>query len=104
MERVAHPRKTATGTKIRLHGTVIRPDLMEAMIHTVAITRRVSRMIRTGTCVVPPLISGAKTARPPRRRKGRRLAGKDPGDGMGAHYTAQQPLESAYTKRGALFG
>src|SRR5437667_11134182 len=93
MEKVAHPRKTATGTKSRLHGTVIRPDFIEAMIHTVAASRRVSRIIRTGRWVVPPLISGAKIARPPRRRMGRRLTGKDPWDGMGAHYSAQQPRD-----------
>src|SRR5438132_1681540 len=104
MERVDHPRKTATGTKSRLHGRVIRPDFIEAMIQTVAATRRVSRMIRTGRCVVPPLISGAKTARPPMRRMGRRLTGNDPWDGMGARYSAQQPLESAYANEGPFSG
>src|SRR2546426_2976758 len=93
MERVAHPRKIASGTSRRVAGTVTRPDFIEAMIHTVAVTRRVSRMTRTGRWVVPPLISGAKIARPPRRRMGRRLTGKDPWDGMGAHYSAQQPRD-----------
>ena len=70
MERVAHPRKIAIGTKSRLHGTVIRPDFNEAMVQTVAATRRVSRMIRTGRCVVPPSMSGAKIVRPPRTTSG----------------------------------
>ena len=80
-ERAAHPTNSAITMKRRLYGRVSRPDFIETMAHAVTATRRIRRMIRTGSCVVPPSISGAKTARPPRTTRGL-YARKDTRAGM----------------------
>src|SRR5437879_13817632 len=52
--------------KTRVCWTVIRPVLIESRSQAVTVPSRMNRMSRTGRCVVPPSISGAKTVRPPR--------------------------------------
>src|SRR5206468_2812610 len=65
--------------------TVIRPVLIERRSQAVTAPSRMNRMSKTGRCVVPPSISGAKTVRPPRTTrepkagKERRAAGSSSG-------------------------
>src|SRR5437867_2131581 len=52
--------------KTRVCWTVIRPVLIERRSQAVTAPSRMNRTSKTGRCVVPPSISGAKTVRPPR--------------------------------------